>query len=322
VDSPEQLASASVGIADLHPHFYFWFIVFVLACLSVDLFALRKSHGEVSVKSATIWSMFWIGLALAFNGWVYFSFGSQAALTFLTGYVVELSLSVDNLFVFILIFGAMRIPPQFQHRVLFWGILGALVMRAICISIGVAALERFSFLEFVFAAILIWAGIKTLLEDQEGEDNDIASGTLAKIVRRFIPIDDTYKGPHFFTIKDGKRMATPLFLSLILVEASDVIFAVDSIPAVLAVTKDPFLVYTSNIFAILGLRSLYFILSNLVTKFRYLGVGVSIILIFIGIKLAIARWYHLPITWALGFIVATLVISIIASKLSNKPDPV
>ncbi|MCX6119156.1 MAG: TerC family protein [Proteobacteria bacterium] len=300
-------------VQDLHPYLFPGFIALVVSLIALDLFVMRKKDEIPTMKQATIWCLFWIGVAMTFNGWIAWYLGKTAALTFLTGYVIELSLSVDNLFVFILIFSSFKVDPRYQHRVLFWGILGALIMRAICIFAGVAALKQFEWLEFVFAAILVWAGIKTLLHKDEDDDRDPSQGFVATTIKKFIPVKAEFHGDRFIVIENGKKVATPLFLVLVLVELSDVIFAVDSIPAVLAVTKDPFLVYSSNIFAILGLRSLYFVLSKMVHTFRFLDTGVSLILIFIGIKMAASHWYHLPIEVALGVILGTLAISIVAS---------
>lgn len=301
------------------PKLMFWFVILIISLMSLDLFVLHRKDKTMSAKEAGAWSIFWIMVAATFNGWVYWYFGKEAALMFATGYIIELSLSVDNLFVFILIFTAFKLKSSVQHRVLFWGILGALIMRAICIWIGVAALQKFEWLEFVFALILIWAGIKTLLE-KEGGDDDPTQSRLARIIRKVVPIKESYHGDRFFIKENGKWFATHMFLVLLLIEASDVIFAVDSIPAVLAVTQDPFLVYSSNIFAIMGLRSLYFVLASMVHSFRFLGTGVSLILIFIGIKMGAARWYHLPVEVALGIIVGTLVLSVVASLVFPKVE--
>jgi tellurite resistance protein TerC len=296
--------------SDAHASLFPGFIALVICLLALDLFVLRRENKTPTMRQATAWSLFWVGVALAFNGWVAWYLGANAGLTFLTGYVIELSLSVDNLFVFILIFASFKVPEKFQHRVLFWGVLGALVMRAVCIFVGVAALQRFEWLEFVFAAILIWAGLKTLLKNEEDDENDPTQGFLASAVRRLIPIKAEFHEDRFFVVENGKRFGTPLLLVLVLVEFSDVIFAVDSIPAVLAVTTDPFLVYSSNIFAILGLRSLYFVLSRMVHTFRFLDTGVSLILIFIGVKMGLSHWVQIPVEWALGAILGTLVGSI------------
>lgn len=316
---PTTLAQSYLSVPN---SFYVWFIVFVLVCLSVDLIAVRHKDTDKVTSNSTltpyIWTAFWAGLALAFNGWIWWKFGKEPAMTFLTGYLVEMSLSVDNLFVFILIFSSLKIEPKYQHRVLFWGILGALVMRAICIGVGVAILHRFKFVEFIFAAILIWAGLKTLLEslkpdDSTDEKDDPSKGLLARWVQKVFPVAFDHKGREFFIRREGVLSATPLFLALVLIEASDVIFAVDSIPAVLSITSDPFLVYTSNIFAILGLRSMYFMLAQLVSRFKYLSLGVSFILVFIGLKMTLGHWFKMPIDWALGIIVSTLALSVLAS---------
>lgn len=292
-----------------HPQLITAFVIIVLALLILDLFVLRKKDEAPTTKQAFMWSGFYILTSLSFCAWIWSMLGADSAMTFLTAYVVELSLSVDNLFVFILIFGSFKIAAKYQHRVLFWGILGALVMRAICIWAGVAALERFQWLTFVFGVILIWAGIKTL-RGGDDEDEDPSNGLIAKTVKRFVPIDETYKGHSFFTRNHGRLMATPLFLALILVEISDVIFAVDSIPAVLAVSKDPFIVYSSNIFAILGLRNLYFVLSTMVNLFKHLDKAISFILVFIGIKIGIEHWYHIPVGIALSVILGALALGI------------
>lgn len=302
-DAPIEITSHS------HPQLITVFVIIVLALLALDLFVLRKKDEAPSVKQAFLWSGFYVLTALSFCAWVWSRLGAESAMTFLTGYVVELSLSIDNLFVFILIFGSFKIATKYQHRVLFWGILGALIMRAICISAGVAALERFQWLTFVFAVILIWAGIKTLRGEEENDD-DPSNGLIANAVKRLIPIDENYKGHAFFTKVDGRLMATPLFLALILVEISDVIFAVDSIPAVLAVSKDPFIVYSSNIFAILGLRNLYFVLASMVNMFKHLDKAISFILIFIGIKIGIEHWYSIPVGIALSVILGALALGI------------
>lgn len=300
-----------------HPHLIATFVILVIALLALDLFVLRKKDEAPTMRQAFLWSGFYVMTALSFCAWIWSRLGAESAMTFLTGYVVELSLSVDNLFVFILIFSSFKIAVKYQHRVLFWGILGALIMRAICIAVGVAALERFQWLTFVFAAILIWAGIKTL-RGEDDEDEDPANGMIARSLRKIIPIQDDYKGHAFFTRIDSKLKATPLFVALILVEISDVIFAVDSIPAVLAVTKDPFIVYTSNIFAILGLRSLYFVLASMVNMFKHLDKAISFILIFIGIKIGIEHWYSIPVGIALSIIICALALGIGVSLMHHE----
>ncbi len=299
------------------------FGVVVLGLLALDLGLFHKRDREIKFREALIWSSFWTGLALAFNSLILLNLGRDAALTFLTAYIVELSLSVDNLFVFLLIFSAFRVAPRLQHRVLFWGILGALLMRAVCIGAGVAALQRFSWLTYIFGLILIYGGIKAAFE-KDG-DFDPSKGIVVKFFRKIIPLTDQFHGEHFFirekSPKGGMRwVATPLFLTLLVVEVSDLIFAVDSIPAVLAITTDPFLVYTSNVFAILGLRSIYFALARVVDLFRYLKSGLSVVLVFIGTKIMLTHHVHIPVTVSLGVIVTTLTASILASVVI-KPAP-
>lgn len=302
------------SVAHDHTQMITGFVALVLGLLLLDLFVLRKKDEAPTIKQAFLWSGFYVLVAMSFCAWMWSKLGADAAMTFLTGYVVELSLSVDNLFVFILIFGSFKIQAKYQHRVLFWGILGALIMRAICIAAGVAALQRFEWLTYVFAIILIWAGIKTFKGD-DGEEDDPANGYMAGFVRKIIPIKDDYKGHAFFTVENGRTYATPLFLALILVEISDVIFAVDSIPAVLAVSTDPFIVYSSNIFAILGLRSLYFVLASMVTLFKHLDKAISFILVFIGIKIGAEQWVHIPVGIALSVILGALALGIGVSLL-------
>lgn len=290
------------------------FFGLVIGFLILDLGVFNRRAHVVRLREALIWTGFWVSLSGVFCGFVYYYFGSEAALTYLTAYVVEQSLSVDNLFVFLLIFAAFRIPSELQHRVLFWGIIGALLMRAVCIVAGVAALERFHWLTYIFGAILIYGGFKTAFKD-EAEDDDPSKGVVARVVRRFIPITDKLDGERFFTRVDGRLMATPLFLALITVEISDVIFAVDSIPAVLAISRDSFIVYTSNVFAILGLRSIYFALAHLMGLFRYLKYALSAILIFVGIKMCASGYFHVPTAVALGVIIGLLAAAILASAL-------
>lgn len=296
------------------------FVILILALLALDLFVLRKKDEAPTLRQAFLWSGFYILIALGFSGWIWSTNGAVDAMTFLTGYIVELSLSVDNLFVFILIFGSFKIEPKYQHRVLFWGILGALVMRAICIGVGVAALQRFEWLTFIFGAILVWAGIKTFRGNADDTNDDPSTGFLSRNLRKVMRVKDDYKGHNFFVKENGKLYATPLFFTLILVEASDVMFAVDSIPAVLAISKDPFIVYSSNVFAILGLRNLYFVLASMVSMFKHLDKAISFILIFIGIKIGLEHWYHIPVGLALAVILLALAGGLGASLVS-RPRP-
>jgi tellurite resistance protein TerC len=305
------------GHSQNHTPMIIGFVALIIALLALDLFVLRKKDEAPTLKQAVLWSTFYILIALGFCAWIWTVNGADDAMTFLTGYVVELSLSVDNLFVFILIFGSFKIDPKYQHRVLFWGILGALVMRALCIGIGVAALQRFEWLTFVFGAILVWAGVKTFRGETDETSNDWSSSFLSRNLRKILPVKDDYKGHNFFIKENGKLLATPLFFTLILVEASDVMFAVDSIPAVLAISKDPFIVYTSNIFAILGLRNLYFVLSSMVSMFKHLDKAISFILIFIGLKIGLEHWYHIPVGLALGVILLALAAGLSASLVAR-----
>ncbi len=302
-------------IQDIHNYLFPSFIALVIGLLALDLGVLNRGSQTPTIKRAGFLTLFWVGVALLFNGWIVWFLGVNAGLTFLTGYVIEMSLSIDNLFVFILIFSAYKVDEKLQHRVLFWGILGALVMRAICIFVGVAALQRFAWLEFLFAGILIMAGVKTILKKDSDAEDDPTQGFVASTIRRIIPLKAEFVGDRFFVIENGRRLATPLFLVLVLVEISDVIFAVDSIPAVLAVTNNTFLIYSSNIFAILGLRSMYFVLSRMVNTFRFLDVGVGLILLFIGIKMGLGHWVEIPVEWALGTILGVLAGSVVLSLI-------
>ena len=298
------------------------FGVVVLGLLALDLGLFHKRDREIKFREALIWSSFWIGLALVFNSLILLSLGRDAALNFLTAYIVELSLSVDNLFVFLLIFSAFRVAPRLQHRVLFWGILGALLLRAVCIGAGVAALQRFEWLTYIFGLILIYGGIKSALN--KDDDFDPSNGFVVKFFRKIIPLTKEFHGENFFVREKGpsggmRWVATPLFLTLLVVEVSDLVFAVDSIPAVLAITTDPFLVYTSNVFAILGLRSIYFALARVVDLFRYLKFGLSFVLVFVGGKIMVAHFIDIPVSVSLGVILTALAASILASVIIKAP---
>lgn len=291
----------------------FWvlFNVFVLLMLALDLGVFHRRAHEVKVKEALIWSAVWVSLALVFNLGLYFWKGPTPALEFLTGYVIEKALSVDNIFVFVLIFSYFRTPPAFQHRVLFWGILGALVMRALFIAAGVTLIERFHAVIYVFGAFLVLTGIKMWFS--KGQEIHPEKNPVLRFFRRLMPVTHELDGPHFFVRRDGVRHATPLFIVLLLVETTDVIFAVDSIPAILAVTRDPFLVYTSNVFAILGLRSLYFALAGVIQKFEYLHYGLAFILGFVGLKMLLVDVYKVPIAASLAVIATALLVSVVLS---------
>lgn len=289
------------------------FNLFVVAMLALDLGVFHRKAHVVSLKEAAAWSIVWIALALVFNIGVYFWSGSEPALKFFTGYLIEKSLSVDNIFVFVLIFSAFSVPAAFQHRVLFWGILGALLLRGTLILVGSVLLNEFHWIIYVFGAFLILTGIKMAFQrhaEQHPEDNP-----LVRLVRRLLPMTNGYEGNRFFVRRAGRWLATPLLLVLLSVEFTDIIFAVDSIPAIFAVTQDPFIVYTSNVFAILGLRSLYFVLAGVVDKFYYLKLGLSAILVFVGTKMVLADVYKIPVAISLLVIAAVLAIAVVASLL-------
>ena len=294
---------------------YFWvgFNIFVALMLLLDLGVLHRNARVMSMKEAFAWSAFWIGLAAGFAVFVYFWHGGHAALEFVTGYVIEESMSVDNLFVFLVLFQYFRVPKEHQYKVLFWGIIGALVLRLTFIIVGVSILQRFEFVIYIFGALLIYSGYK-LFSEQEREVHPEKNPVL-KLFRRHFPVTENYVGDSFFVRRNGQKLATPLFLVLLVVETTDVIFAIDSIPAILAITRDAFIVYTSNVFAILGLRALYFALSGLITLFHYLNYGLAVILMFVGAKMLASHFYEVPVTITLGVIAAVLAISIGASLL-------
>lgn len=299
--------------------FWIGFVAFVIILLCLDLFVFHKKDEAMKVKVALMWSVFWIGLAVIFNIGVYFLMGETKALEFLTGYLIEESLSVDNLFVFIMIFGFFKIEPKYQHKILFWGIIGAIIMRAVFIFAGVALIERFAWIMYIFGAFLVFTGLKMLFEKENAEYNP-NKNFFIRGFKKIFPVTDDMSKHQFFVRKDKILYATPFFIALLVIEASDLIFAVDSIPAVLSVSKDPFIVYTSNIFAILGLRSLYFALSGIMDYFHYLKYALSGILTFIGIKMCINEFsaefgYGFKISnfTSLSVIVAFLTASILLS---------
>jgi tellurite resistance protein TerC len=295
------------------PVLWLGFTVLVLGLLALDLFVLHRKPHAVRPREALIWVGVYFTLAMLFCGGVYLRFGSQKALEFLAGYVIEEALSVDNLFVFLIIFQYFRVPPEFQHRVLFWGVVGALVLRATFILLGAALIQSFHAVTYVFGAFLVITGIKLLV--QKGEQVHPERNPLLKLLKRYLPFTSDYRGTHFTVIEQGKRYATPLLMVLVLIEATDVVFAVDSIPAVFGVTADPFIVYTSNIFAILGLRSLYFALAGMMERFHHLKIGLALVLAFVGAKMLVASFFKIPIGWALGVVVLLLGGSVVASLL-------
>ena len=292
------------------------FNTLVLIMLAIDLGLNRRSH-EVSFREALTWTGIWITLALIFNTGIYYYLGETKALEFFTGYVIEKSLSVDNLFVFIMIFSYFHISRLHQPKILKWGIIGALVMRAIFIFVGIELLEIFHWMIYIFGGILIITGIKMAFGGEEKIEPE--KNLLVKLVRRFVPITRRVRGDRFFISRNGIRAATPLFLTLVMVESSDVIFALDSIPAVFAVTRDPFIVYTSNVFAIMGLRALFFLLSNVMGMFAYLKLGISFVLAFVGVKMLLADTrFEISTHFSLGVIFGVLAISIIISIIIGK----
>jgi tellurite resistance protein TerC len=299
---------------------WFWigFNALILLMLALDLGVFNRKMHKVPVKEAVIWTLAWIILAMIFMGIIYIDMGRTKALEFLTGYVIEYSLSVDNIFVFILIFSYFAVKEEYQHKVLFWGILGALIMRGIFIFAGVALINRFHWIVYFFGAFLIVTGIRMLFSG-EGKINP-EKNPVVRFFRKFLPVADSEQGEKFFVKKGKKLHATPLFLVLLIIETSDLIFAVDSIPAILAITTDRFIVFTSNIFAILGLRSLYFAISGIMGLFRYLKVGLAFVLSFVGLKMCLSGVIEIPIVLSLVVIVGILVISILASILIKRKD--
>jgi len=292
------------------------FNIFVLAMLALDLGVFHRKAHALSLKEASIWSVVWITLAMVFNAGLYLFAGPEPALQFFTGYLIEKSLSVDNIFIFVLLFTYFKVPAAFQHRVLYWGILGALIMRGMLIAVGVALIESFHWIIYLFGAFLIFTGIRMGFhkEIEVHPENDL----LLKFIRRFVPVTENYEHDRFFVRRAGQVMVTPLLLVLLVIDTTDLIFAVDSIPAVFAVTRDPFLVYTSNIFAILGLRSLYFVLAGIMEKFYYLKLGLSVILTFVGVKMVLADVFSLPTALSLVVIAMVLTIAIVASIVRTR----
>ena len=291
-------------------------MLFMIAMLALDLGVFHRKSHEIGVKEALSWCGVWFSLAMGFNAIVWWWLGPDLGLKWTAGYLVEIALSVDNVFVFIVIFGFFKVPKEHQHRVLVWGIIGAAIMRFTFILAGIALLEQFHWLIYLFGAFLVFTGIKLALP--QGDDVDPEKNIAVRIFRRFYPVTKTYHGRNFFVIIEGIKKATPLFVVLLVIETTDVAFALDSIPAVLGITDVPFIVFTSNIFAILGLRSLYFALNGVIDMFRFLNVGLALILVFIGIKMLVGGYYHISIGVSLGVIAAVLSIAVAASLLIPK----
>ena len=292
----------------------FWAIVAIL--FYIDLYVSERRTARISLKASLIWSAIWITAALLFNAFIYYDLGKDKAIEFLTGYLVEKSLSVDNLFVFLLIFQVMNVKPEQQPHVLKWGILGAIVFRIIFILAGVGLINLFEPIIFVFAAILLYAAYKMAFGAEH--KIDVKNNWLVKLASRYLNFDPDYTGGKFFITKNHKRYATPMFITLLLIESSDIVFAVDSIPAIIAITKDTFIIISSNIFAILGLRALYFALAGVVDLFVYLKYGVAIILFYVGMKMIISEWYHIPTEYSLAFILVMLIGSVVISLFAKK----
>lgn len=295
--------------------FWILFNIFVLGMLALDLGFLQRPGHTVKFREALTWSLIWIALAGAFAVLVYSRYGHATAVEFVTGYVIELSLSVDNLFIFLLIFRYFRVAPEHQHKVLLWGIVGALVMRGIFIIVGIGLIQRFHWITYIFGALLVYSGIK--LFRQHGVGIEPENNPVLRLFRRWVPMTENYEGDRF-VVRRTRRYATPLLAVLILVETTDVLFATDSIPAVLAITLKPFIVYTSNVFAVLGLRSMYFLLAGMMELFHYLHYGLAAILIFVGGKMLVSNYYPIPTWIALGVVAGVLLISVLASLLHPK----
>ncbi len=292
------------------------FTVFILLLLLVDLGLFQRNAHAVSVKESLAWTFVWVVLACGFGGIMYWWHGYHAALEFFTGYIIEYSLSVDNLFIFILIFTYFKVPDKYRHRILFWGILGALIMRGVMIGVGAALISAFHWIIYIFGAFLIITGIRMFFH--KDEDIDPSKNILVRWAKKVFPVTHEYHGQHFFIREAGRLTATPLLLVLLVIESTDLIFAVDSIPAIFAVTRDPFIVFTSNVFAILGLRSLYFALAGVMDMFHFLKYGLAFVLAFVGVKMCVSGYYPIPITLSLGIVVGVLGLSVLFSLIFPK----
>lgn len=295
------------------PLVWLGFAAVVAVCLALDLGVFHRRAHVVGTREAATWMVVWIAVSLLFNLFVYLRFGPERGLEFLTGYLVEEALSVDNMFVFVLVFATFTVPPRLHHRVLYWGILGAFVMRGFFIGIGTALIQNFHWVAYAFGVLLVYTGISLLFHDPEQSHPE--RNPIVRLCQRFMPLVSEYEGARFTVRRAGKRYFTPLFLVLVAIEVSDVIFAVDSIPAVFAVTNDPFIVYTSNIFAILGLRAMYFLLARIVPRFEYLRYGLALVLAFIGTKMLAADLYEVPIAVSLAVVAGTIALAVVASML-------
>ncbi len=308
-----EVISEVITMVDQQSLFWIGFIVLIFILLALDLGVFNRKAHVIKMKEAILLSLFWISISVMFNIWIYFQFGEQKAFEFLTGYVIEKALSVDNLFVFLMVFSYFHISSVYQHKILFWGIMGALIMRAIFIAAGVTLIEQFHAVIYIFGAFLVITGIKmALMGDKKIEPE---KNPVLRYLRKVVPVAENYHDDKFFIKRAGKYFATPLFVVLVVVESTDIIFAVDSIPAILAITTDPFIVYTSNVFAILGLRALYFALAGVMPMFYYLNYGLSAILAFVGTKMLISDYYEVPIMVSLGVVAAILITSVSLSVI-------
>ncbi len=305
---------------EVNPIFWGIFCIIIVVMLALDLGVFNKKSHEIKLKEALSWVAVWVSLAMIFNLIILFQFGKTKALEFLTAYVIEYSLSIDNIFVFIMVFSFFSVRKEYQHKVLFWGILGAVIMRAIFIFAGVALINKFHWIVIIFGVFLVFTGLKMLLQKEEAKVEPEKNG-LVRLLKKFLPVSDHFHGSSFFVKKEGKTYATPLFVVLLIIESTDLIFAVDSIPAVLAISKDTFIVFTSNIFAILGLRSLYFAISGIMGLFRFLKIGLALVLTFVGLKMLAAFFdFEIPVAISLSVIVSILLLSILASLIIKKGD--
>lgn len=316
-DRASVLAASTTVTTVGSPLLWALFLAVVLVILALDLGVFHRKEHVIGTREAAIWTAVWITLSLLFGSWVYQRFGSQTGLEFFAGYLIEYALSVDNIFVFLLVFAYFAVPDKYQHRVLFWGIFGAVAMRGLFIGLGAALISRFEWVLYLFGAFLVYTGIRIMVQRETEVHPE--SNPVVRLFRRVMPMTDRYHGKHFLVRQSGRLMATPLLLVLVVVEATDVVFAVDSIPAIFGITKDPFIVFTSNICAILGLRALYFLLAGMMNKFVYLKVGLGLVLAFIGAKMLAAEWVHLPVQVSLGVVAAILGASVAASLLWPPP---
>jgi len=303
----------------VHAELWIGFWVTVVALLALDLAVFNRHAHAVSIRAAAAWSAVWVAVSLAFCGGIWRLLGPEPALQFLTGYLVEKSLSVDNLFVFLVIFSYFGVAPRYQHRVLFWGVIGAIVLRTVMIVLGAALVSRFNWLLYIFGAFLVYTGVK--LAASRGETVHPERNVAVRVARRLFPITREFHGESFFVHLDGRRLATPMFVVLVTIEASDVMFALDSIPAIFGITSDPFILLTSNIFAILGLRALYFLLAGVMDRFHYLRAGLALVLVFIGVKMLVADIVHIATPVSLAIVAGILTLSVLLSLVRRRSAP-